>query len=114
MARAVLDLIRRFTLATILEVSKVGKKIRLCYGMARDATQSTKGLKSSPGSYLAHFSYISYPKVSQVGVEREVAFPHSHSKPCLILSHHTAPDVDTPWQREQGYQPLLLYFNFWS
>ncbi|EDZ91627.1 hypothetical protein AmaxDRAFT_5617, partial [Limnospira maxima CS-328] len=35
MARAVLDLIRRFTLATILEVSKVGKKIRLCYGMAR-------------------------------------------------------------------------------
>ncbi|EKD10891.1 hypothetical protein SPLC1_S050990 [Arthrospira platensis C1] len=64
MARAVLDLIRRFTLATILEVSKVGKKIRLCYGMARDATQSTKGLKSSPGSYFAHFSSISYPKVS--------------------------------------------------
>ncbi|EKD06529.1 hypothetical protein [Limnospira platensis] len=30
-----------------------------------------------------------------VGVEREVAFPNSHSKPCLILSHHTAPDVDT-------------------
>ncbi|MEX6778343.1 hypothetical protein ABIT13_16645 [Limnospira fusiformis NRMCF6962] len=30
-----------------------------------------------------------------VGVERKVTFPNSHSKPCLILSHHTAPDVDT-------------------
>ncbi|MDC0836982.1 hypothetical protein POG23_04705, partial [Limnoraphis robusta] len=30
-------------------------------------------------------------------VEREVAFPNSNSKPCLILSHHTAPDVDTPF-----------------
>ncbi|RAQ47847.1 hypothetical protein B9S53_03150, partial [Arthrospira sp. O9.13F] len=48
----------------ILECSNVGPKIRLCYGMARDATQSTKVLKSSPCSYFAHFSSISYPKVS--------------------------------------------------
>jgi len=32
-----------------------------------------------------------------VMVEREVAFPNSNTKPCLILSHHTAPDVDTPF-----------------
>ena len=30
-----------------------------------------------------------------VMVEREVTFPNSTSKPCLIVSHHTAPDVDT-------------------
>ncbi|MGI0498585.1 hypothetical protein [Limnospira platensis] len=35
--------------------------------------------------------------VNLVMVEREVAFPNSNTKPCLILSHHTAPDVDTPF-----------------
>ncbi|CDM98063.1 protein of unknown function [Limnospira indica PCC 8005] len=35
------------------------------------------------------------PLSEMVGVERKVTFPNSHSKPCLILSHHTAPDVDT-------------------
>ncbi|EDZ93558.1 hypothetical protein HFV01_21280 [Limnospira fusiformis SAG 85.79] len=28
-------------------------------------------------------------------VEREVTFPNSNSKPCLRVSQHTAPDVDT-------------------
>ncbi|CDM97265.1 MAG: hypothetical protein P5681_24790 [Limnospira sp. PMC 894.15] len=38
-------------------------------------------------------------------VEREVAFPNSNSKPCLRVSQHTAPDVDTPLSVGTGLQP---------
>ncbi|CDM93869.1 hypothetical protein AmaxDRAFT_0396 [Limnospira maxima CS-328] len=41
-------------------------------------------------------------------VEREVAFPNSNSKPCLILSHHTAPNVDTLLSVGTGLQPPAL------
>ncbi|UWU50669.1 hypothetical protein [Limnospira platensis] len=45
-----------------------------------------------------------------VGVEREVAFPNSHSKPCLIVSHHTAPDVDTLFVKGTELLPPALSF----
>ncbi|CDM93283.1 protein of unknown function [Limnospira indica PCC 8005] len=32
----------------------------------------------------------------------------------MIVSHHTAPDVDTLLSSEQGYYPLLSYFNVQS
>ncbi|CDM97560.1 conserved protein of unknown function [Limnospira indica PCC 8005] len=40
--------------------------------------------------------------------EREVAFPNSNSKPCLILSHHTAPSVDTLLSQGTGLQTPAL------
>ncbi|CDM96289.1 conserved protein of unknown function [Limnospira indica PCC 8005] len=40
-----------------------------------------------------------------VMVEREVAFPNSNSKPCLRVSQHTAPDVDTLLSVGTGLQP---------
>ncbi|CDM94426.1 hypothetical protein AmaxDRAFT_3372 [Limnospira maxima CS-328] len=53
------------------------------------------------------------PGQTLVGVEREVAFPNSHSKPCLILSHHTAPDVDTLFViRNRVTNPCFCDFNF--
>ncbi|MFO7144479.1 hypothetical protein B9T16_24500 [Arthrospira sp. PCC 8006] len=39
-------------------------------------------------------SVTSFP-LGGLGVESEVTFPNSYSEPCLIVSHHTAPGVDT-------------------
>ncbi|BAI92707.1 hypothetical protein L1F28_04475 [Arthrospira platensis NCB002] len=43
-----------------------------------------------------------------VMVEREVTFPNSNSKPCLRVSQHTAPDVDTLLSVGTGLQPPAL------
>ncbi|CDM94842.1 hypothetical protein AmaxDRAFT_3968 [Limnospira maxima CS-328] len=45
---------------------------------------------------------------SSVMVEREVTFANSNSKPCLILSHHTAPNVNTLLSVGTGLQPPAL------
>ncbi|MDF2207486.1 hypothetical protein [Limnospira platensis] len=45
---------------------------------------------------------------SCVMVEREVTFPNSNSKPCLRVSLHTAPDVDTLLSVGTGLQPPAL------
>ncbi|UWU47552.1 hypothetical protein APLC1_2317 [Limnospira platensis C1] len=47
-------------------------------------------------------------------VEREVTFPNSNSKPCLRVSQHTAPDVDTLLSVGTGLQPPLCNLNFGS
>ncbi|CDM97996.1 conserved protein of unknown function [Limnospira indica PCC 8005] len=52
--------------------------------------------------------YFTPKRLALVGVERKVTFPNSHSKPCLILSHHTAPDVDTLLSVGTGLRPPAL------
>ncbi|CDM94098.1 putative chitinase (fragment) [Limnospira indica PCC 8005] len=49
-----------------------------------------------------------YNGLEDVMVEREVTFPNSNSKPCLIFSHHTAPDVDTLLSVGTRLRPLAL------
>ncbi|EDZ93865.1 hypothetical protein AmaxDRAFT_0856 [Limnospira maxima CS-328] len=42
-----------------------------------------------------------------LGVESEVTFTLSHSEPCLIVSHHTAPGVDTLFVKGAESRDLL-------
>ncbi|ULB46401.1 hypothetical protein H4N54_03225, partial [Limnospira fusiformis KN01] len=57
--------------------------------------QSNRDLLAYPFHYsrALAFGHISHPQ--WLGVESEVTFTLSHSEPCLIVSHHTAPGVDT-------------------
>ncbi|CDM94482.1 hypothetical protein SPLC1_S600390 [Arthrospira platensis C1] len=43
-----------------------------------------------------------------VMVEREVTFPNSNSKPCMRVSQHTAPDVNTLLSIGTGYNPCFV------
>ncbi|WP_273247277.1 hypothetical protein, partial [Limnospira indica] len=43
----------------------------------------------------------------RLGVESEVTFTLSHSEPCLIVSHHTAPGVDTLFVKGAESRDLL-------
>ncbi|CDM97807.1 hypothetical protein [Limnospira indica] len=43
-----------------------------------------------------------------VMVEGKVTFPNSNSKPCLRVSQHTAPDVDTLFVKGTRLRPPAL------
>ncbi|CDM94647.1 hypothetical protein ARTHRO_60596 [Limnospira indica PCC 8005] len=51
-------------------------------------------------------SVTSFPLMG-LGVESEVTFTLSHSEPCLIVSHHTAPGVDTLFVKGAESRDLL-------
>ncbi|QJB27354.1 hypothetical protein HFV01_18165 [Limnospira fusiformis SAG 85.79] len=45
-------------------------------------------------------------------VEQEVTFPNSTSKPCLRVSQHTAPDMDTLFRRNRVTTPCFRTSTF--
>ncbi|CDM96769.1 hypothetical protein AmaxDRAFT_2491 [Limnospira maxima CS-328] len=45
---------------------------------------------------------------NDVMVEGKVTFPNSNSKPCLRVSQHTAPDVDTLFVKGTRLRPPAL------
>ncbi|MFO7144239.1 hypothetical protein B9T16_23055 [Arthrospira sp. PCC 8006] len=48
---------------------------------------------------------------SLVGVESEVAFTPSHTKPCLRLSPHTAPSLIVPLLRIQLWRYRVPFYH---
>ncbi|CDM94906.1 protein of unknown function [Limnospira indica PCC 8005] len=85
-----------------------------CFEISLDALDNFKPLSwrdcshsINTGCFLA-LIILGHSPDCYVMVEREVTFANSNSKPCLILSHHTAPNVNTLLSVGTGLQPPAL------